>query len=111
MPPPPADAEQPSPVPVFHVADRFGSVTADEAGILLAVDDAEAEFGWDEVGQVEYTANPRGTRFEITVTLYDGKAYRCRVDLSRSAGLHELTGQLDRILSRCFPAPADRDGR
>jgi serine/threonine protein kinase len=109
--PTPADAEPPSPVPVFHVADRFGSVTADEAGILLAVDDAEAEFGWDEVGQVEYAANPRGTRFEITVTLYDGKAYRSRVYLSRSAGLHELTGQLDRILSHCFPAPADRDGR
>ncbi|MFE9593187.1 serine/threonine-protein kinase [Streptomyces sp. NPDC006294] len=109
--PSPADAEPPSPVPVFHVADRFGSVTADEAGIVLAADDAEAEFGWDEVGQVEYTANPRGTRFELTVTLYDGKAYRSRLYLSRSAGLHELTAQLDRILSHCFPAPADRDGR
>ncbi|MFF3324601.1 serine/threonine-protein kinase [Streptomyces sp. NPDC002889] len=93
--------------PSFVLADRSASVVADTSGIELTLDGVQADFLWNEIGQVEYDASKRGTRFTLTVTLYDGKAYTCTVAVRRSTGLDQLTAQLDLVLSRFLTGTED----
>ncbi|MGA5191940.1 protein kinase domain-containing protein [Streptomyces exfoliatus] len=95
-------AVPPSPAPALVAADGDCGVIADVDGIRFEVFDEEAEFGWAEIGSVEYEAARRGRQLRVVVTLYDGSAYDCEVN-GRSALVKEWIAQLDLVLHHCMP--------
>ncbi len=95
-------AEPPPPAPALVAADGDCGVIADADGIRFEVFDEEAEFGWAEIGSVEYESARRGRQLRVVVTLYDGSAYDCEVN-GRSALVKEWIAQLDLVLRHCMP--------
>ncbi|MFD5816835.1 hypothetical protein [Streptomyces sp. NPDC127038] len=101
----PADAPEPVSVPdgpVFEASDRRASIRADHSGVLLRLDDQEAEFRWDEIGAVE-TESPRfGKRFTITVHTPERRWYPIEIEANARARFKEWEEQLDAVLDAYF---------
>ncbi|MFF3407567.1 hypothetical protein ACFYW8_15445 [Streptomyces sp. NPDC002742] len=88
--------------PVFEASDRRASIKADHSGVLLRLDDQEAEFRWDEIGAVE-TESPRfGKRFTITVHTPDRRWYPIEIEANARARFKEWEEQLDAVLDAYF---------
>ncbi|MEV6016874.1 hypothetical protein [Streptomyces sp. NPDC051997] len=88
--------------PVFEVSDRRASIRADHSGVLLRLDDQEAEFRWDEIGAVE-TESPRfGKRFTITVHTPERRWYPIEIEANARARFKEWEEQLDAVLDAYF---------
>ncbi|MFF3450468.1 hypothetical protein ACFYXJ_25385 [Streptomyces sp. NPDC002667] len=93
--------------PVFEASDRRASIRADHSGVLLRLDDQEAEFRWDEIGAVE-TESPRfGKRFTITVHTPERRWYPIEIEANARARFKEWEEQLDAVLDAYFE---DGDG-
>ncbi|MDV5148071.1 protein kinase [Streptomyces sp. SBC-4] len=99
-PPPPLP---PGPAPDFVAADRVGGIAVDADGVSIHLFGEEADFGWAEIGAVEYGRLRRGRGLRITVSLYDGTTYVCEVDGRRAARVDEWTALLDLVLDRYLP--------
>ncbi|MFH8390381.1 hypothetical protein [Streptomyces sp. NPDC018036] len=88
--------------PVFEASDRRASIRADHSGVLLRLDDQEAEFRWDEIGAVE-TESPRfGKRFTITVHTPERRWYPIEIEANARARFKEWEEQLDAVLDAYF---------
>lgn len=88
--------------PVFEASDRRASIRADHRGVLLRLDDQEAEFRWDEIGAVE-TESPRfGKRFTVTVHTPDRRWYPIEIEATARARFKEWEDQLDAVLDAYF---------
>ncbi|MET7986347.1 hypothetical protein [Streptomyces sp. NPDC005281] len=93
--------------PVFEASDRRASIRADHSGVLLRLDDQQAEFRWDEIGAVE-TESPRfGKRFTITVHTPERRWYPIEIEANARARFKEWEEQLDAVLDTYFE---DGDG-
>lgn len=98
----PADEDGEAGGPVFEASDRRASVRADRRGVVLRLDDQEAEFRWDEIGAVE-TESPRwGRRFTVTVHTPDRRWYPLEIDAASRARFPEWEKQLDAVLDAYF---------
>ncbi|MEU1039026.1 hypothetical protein ACFYP4_18335 [Streptomyces sp. NPDC005551] len=98
----PADEDGEPDGPVFEAADRRASVRADHRGVVLRLDDQEAEFRWDEIGAVE-TELPRwGKRFTVTVHTPDRRWYPVEIEAAARARFPEWERQLDAVLDAYF---------
>ncbi|MGW7264130.1 hypothetical protein [Streptomyces sp. NPDC054842] len=88
--------------PVFEASDRRASVRADRRGVVLRLDDQEAEFRWDEIGAVE-TESPRwGRRFTVTVHTPDRRWYPLEIEAAARSRFPEWEKQLDAVLDAYF---------
>ncbi|MFE3267241.1 hypothetical protein [Streptomyces sp. NPDC059215] len=88
--------------PVFEASDRRASIRADHRGVLLRLDDQEAEFRWDEIGAVE-TESPRfGKRFTVTVHTPERRWYPIEIEATARARFKEWEDQLDAVLDAYF---------
>ncbi|MFF4538244.1 hypothetical protein [Streptomyces aureus] len=100
-----ADGTESGPVPdgpVFEASDRRASIRADHSGVVLRLDDQEAEFRWDEIGAVE-TETPRfGKRFTITVHTPERRWYPIEIEANARARHKEWEEQLDAVLDAYF---------
>ncbi|WP_037620617.1 hypothetical protein [Streptomyces aureus] len=100
-----ADGTESGPVPdgpVFEASDRRASIRADHSGVVLRLDDQEAEFRWDEIGAVE-TETPRfGKRFTITVHTPERRWYPIEIEANARARHKEWEEQLDAVLDTYF---------
>lgn len=88
--------------PVFEVSDRRASMTADRTGIRFQLDEAEAEFGWDEIGAVEVETPRFGRRFTVTLHTTGRRHYQSDVDAPSRSSLKEWTAELDVVLDAYF---------
>ncbi|WKX71349.1 hypothetical protein [Streptomyces sp. XD-27] len=88
--------------PVFEISDHRGSVTADRAGIRFRLDSEKAEFGWGEIGAVEFDTSRFGRRFAVTVYTTDRRVYNTDVEASARGLLKEWTAELDAVLDAYF---------
>ncbi|WP_328535649.1 hypothetical protein [Streptomyces sp. NBC_00344] len=86
----------------FEASDRRGTIAANRDGLVLRLDDQEAEFDWSEIGAVEYgtTAFPR--RLTVTVHLRNRHRYESDVTAGSKDRLTEWTEQLDAVLDAYF---------
>ncbi|PGH47594.1 hypothetical protein [Streptomyces sp. Ru87] len=88
--------------PVFEASDYRAKITAGPSGIVLRLDQEEAEFGWDEVGAVAIDT-PRLSRwFRVTVHTTNGRSYNGEVLASRMGLRKTWTAELDAVLDACF---------
>jgi hypothetical protein len=98
----PADEDGEAGGPVFEASDRRASVRADRRGVVLRLDDQEAEFRWDEIGAVE-TESPRwGRRFTVTVHTPERRWYPLEIEAAARARFAEWEKQLDAVLDAYF---------
>ncbi|WP_406838694.1 hypothetical protein ACICHK_25390 [Streptomyces sp. AHU1] len=109
-----AESEEEAPAPdgpVFEASDRRASIRADHSGVVLRLDDQEAEFRWDEIGAVE-TETPRfGKRFTITVHTPERRWYPIEIEANARARFKEWEEQLDAVLDAYFEdGEDDEDG-
>ncbi|MFF2507443.1 hypothetical protein ACFVTY_29285 [Streptomyces sp. NPDC058067] len=86
--------------PAFSASDRRGSITADATGIVLQLDDQEAEFRWDEVGAVEVGTSRR--RLTVTVHTPDSRWYPNDVEAPDKARAQAWADELDKVLDAYF---------
>ncbi|RVU19659.1 hypothetical protein EOT10_29445 [Streptomyces antnestii] len=86
--------------PAFSASDRRGSITADATGIVLQLDDQEAEFRWDEVGAVEVGTSRR--RLTVTVHTPDSRWYPNDVEAPDKARAQAWADDLDKVLDAYF---------
>lgn len=86
----------------FEATDRRGAIIANRTGIVLRLDDQEAEFDWSDVGAVEYNTAKYGRRLSITVHLRNRHQYESDVTAGSKARLQEWTEQLDAVLDAYF---------
>ena len=110
-----AESEEEAPAPdgpVFEASDRRASIRADHSGVVLRLDDQEAEFRWDEIGAVE-TETPRfGKRFTITVHTPERRWYPIEIEANARARFKEWEEQLDAVLDAYFEDDEDdEDGK
>jgi hypothetical protein len=89
-------------LPVFEVADRRASITADRVGITFKLDGEVAEFGWDEVGAVEMDSPRFSRRFSVTVYTTSRRWYQADVEAPSRGAVKEWTAQLDAVLDARF---------
>ncbi|KAB1987872.1 hypothetical protein [Streptomyces triticiradicis] len=108
-----AESEEEAPAPdgpVFEASDRRASIRADHSGVVLRLDDQEAEFRWDEIGAVE-TETPRfGKRFTITVHTPERRWYPIEIEANARARFKEWEEQLDAVLDAYFEDGEDGTG-
>ncbi|MFB7246882.1 hypothetical protein CW362_35115 [Streptomyces populi] len=96
--------------PVFEASDRRASIRADHSGVVLRLDDQEAEFRWDEIGAVE-TETPRfGKRFTVTVHTPERRWYPIEIEANARARFKEWEEQLDAVLDAYFEDDEDGAG-
>ncbi|MEU6272598.1 hypothetical protein ABZ871_09270 [Streptomyces populi] len=96
--------------PVFEASDRRASIRADHSGVVLRLDDQEAEFRWDEIGAVE-TETPRfGKRFTVTVHTPERRWYPIEIEANARARFKEWEEQLDAVLDAYFEDGGDGAG-
>ncbi|MFC8077308.1 hypothetical protein ACFUN8_17465 [Streptomyces sp. NPDC057307] len=88
--------------PVFDISDRRASMTADRTGVRFQLDEAEAEFGWDEIGAVEVETPRFGRRFTVTLHTTGRRHYQSDVDAPSRSSLKEWTAELDAVLDAYF---------
>ncbi|MFI6693792.1 hypothetical protein ACIBLA_18940 [Streptomyces sp. NPDC050433] len=88
--------------PVFEVSDRRASMTADRTGVRFQLDEAEADFGWDEIGAVEVETPRFGRRFTVTLHTTGRRHYQSDVDAPSRSSLKEWTAELDAVLDAYF---------
>lgn len=88
--------------PVFDISDRRASMTADRTGVRFQLDEAEAEFGWDEIGAVEVETPRFGRRFTVTLHTTGRRHYQSDVDAPSRSSLKEWTAGLDAVLDAYF---------
>ncbi|WP_431043431.1 hypothetical protein ACQUSR_17070 [Streptomyces sp. P1-3] len=88
--------------PVFEISDHRGSVTADRTGIRFRLDSEKAEFGWDEIGAVEFDTSRFGRRFAVTVYTTDRRWYKTDIEASARSLLKQWTAELDAVLDAYF---------
>ncbi|MEV8565067.1 hypothetical protein AB0436_05680 [Streptomyces sp. NPDC051322] len=88
--------------PDFEAADRRGAIVANRAGLVFRLDDQEAEFGWDEIGAVEFDASKYGRRLSVIVHLTNRHRYETDVTARSKDLLAEWTTQLDEVLDAYF---------
>jgi hypothetical protein len=86
----------------FEAADRRGAIIANRTGLVLRLDDQEAEFDWSEIGAVEYGTAKYGRRLTVTVHLRDRHKYESDVTAGSKARLQEWTEELDAVLDAYF---------
>ncbi|MEU6663531.1 hypothetical protein [Streptomyces sp. NPDC046821] len=86
--------------PAFSASDRRGSITADKTGVVLQLDDQEAEFRWDEIGAVEVGTSRR--RLTVTVHTPDSRWYPNDVEAPDKARAQEWADELDKVLDAYF---------
>ncbi|WP_419997847.1 hypothetical protein [Streptomyces boninensis] len=92
-----ADGE-PGDGPAFEASDRRGSIAVDADGVRFTLDDTEADFGWDEIGAVEWATSRFGRRLTVTVHTRRRREYPAEVAASSKAALNEWTTSLDEAL-------------
>jgi hypothetical protein len=88
--------------PVFEVADRRASITADRDGVVFRLDGEEADFGWDEIQAVEIDTPRFGRRFSVTVYTSTRRWFQCDVEAPSRADLKTWTAELDAVLDARF---------
>jgi serine/threonine protein kinase len=100
----PTEPSPPVPEDVV-LADRECAVVVNGEGVLFAVDEAEAEFPWNEIDRVAHTVNRRRNRLTVEVVLTDGHSYHCTVSV-KSRGMDERLAALDALLGGFFTRAA-----
>ncbi|MEV6794564.1 hypothetical protein AB0M87_21835 [Streptomyces sp. NPDC051320] len=88
--------------PEFEAADRRGAIVANRAGLVFRLDDQEAEFGWDEIGAVEFDTSKYGRRLSVIVHLLNRHRYETDITARSKDLLAEWTTQLDEVLDAYF---------
>ncbi|WP_328379483.1 hypothetical protein OHB13_32580 [Streptomyces sp. NBC_00440] len=88
--------------PAFEVADRRSVIIANRAGMVLRLDDQEAEFDWSEIGAVEFETAKYGRRLTVFVHMPNRHTYQADVTASGRDQLKEWSAQLDTVLDRYF---------
>lgn len=88
--------------PSFEVADRRSAIIANRAGIVLRLDDQEAEFDWSEIGAVEFETAKYGRRLTIFVHMPNRHSYQTDVTASGRDELKEWSARLDTVLDAYF---------
>lgn len=88
--------------PALDASDRRTSIVANRDGVTLRLDDTEAEFGWDEIGAVEFGPSRFGRRLNVTVHTPASRWYPADVEAPSKVALKEWTDQLDAVLDAYF---------
>lgn len=88
--------------PALEVADRRSTIIANRAGIILRLDDQEAEFEWSEIGAVEFQTSKYGRRLTVFVHMPNRHTYQADVTASGRDELKEWSGRLDAVLDAYF---------
>lgn len=88
--------------PAFEVADRRSVIIANRAGVVLRLDDQEAEFDWNEIGAVEFQTSKYGRRLTIFVHLPNRHTYQADVTASGRDELRQWSARLDTVLDTYF---------
>ena len=101
--PPPGYAPQPpQPAgPEFLAVDKNHAVVVDIEGISFDEYGTTADFPWQEIGQVHYTA--QGNHLLVGVTHVTGQFYQCRVNAKRQDQLQQWFAQLAPVLGYYRP--------
>jgi hypothetical protein len=88
--------------PEFEAADRRGAIVANRTGLVFRLDDQEAEFGWSEIGAVEFGTSRYGRRLTLTVHLTNRHRYETDITARSKDLVEEWTAQLDEVLDAYF---------
>ncbi|WP_406152911.1 hypothetical protein OG217_03665 [Streptomyces sp. NBC_01023] len=88
--------------PAFEVADRRSAIIANRTGIVLRLDDQEAEFDWSEIGAVEFETAKYGRRLTVFVHMPNRHTYQADVTASGRDELKEWSARLDTVLDTYF---------
>lgn len=95
-----ADAPPPgAPAPFFGAADRRNSVAVGENGVTLKVGEAQADFGWDEIGAVVSTAVGFGKGLRVELRLYESQEpFVCEIKAPSRGVRDDWMAGLDLVL-------------
>ncbi|NDZ78758.1 hypothetical protein G3I19_09515 [Streptomyces sp. SID10853] len=88
--------------PAFEVSDRRSVIIANRAGMVLRLDDQEAEFDWTEIGAVEFQTSKYGRRLTVFVHLPNRHTYQADVTAPGRGELKEWSARLDTVLDTYF---------
>ncbi|WP_406112892.1 hypothetical protein [Streptomyces sp. NBC_01014] len=88
--------------PSFEVSDRRSAIIANHTGVLLRLDDQEAEFEWSEIGAVEFETSKYGRRLTVYVHMPNRHTYQADVAADSRDGLKTWAAQLDAVLDAYF---------
>ncbi|WP_371790064.1 hypothetical protein OG285_02870 [Streptomyces sp. NBC_01471] len=88
--------------PSFEIADRRSAIIANRAGIVLRLDDQEAEFDWSEIGAVEFETSRYGRRLTVFVHMPNRHTYQADVTASGRDELKDWSARLDTVLDVYF---------
>lgn len=94
--------DDPADAPVFEVSDRRSVIIANRAGMVLRLDDQEAEFDWTEIGAVEFQTSKYGRRLTVFVHLPNRHTYQADVTAPGRGELKEWSARLDTVLDTYF---------
>ncbi|MFE2377392.1 hypothetical protein [Streptomyces sp. NPDC059398] len=88
--------------PAFEVSDRRSAIIANRTGVVLRLDDQEAEFDWAEIGAVEFRTAKYGRRLTLFVHMPNRHTYQADVAASGRDELKQWAEQLDTVLDSYF---------
>ncbi|MFF0741281.1 hypothetical protein ACFYVL_12870 [Streptomyces sp. NPDC004111] len=94
----PAPAPAPASGPEFVVADKHFGVAIDATGVTFDAGGQLAEFGWHELGTVQFRPSPAGQRLMVAAVLPDGRFFECVVNARKSSVLQQWLAEIGHVV-------------